>query len=353
MPPKTSSKDKCITATCGKSKGYDARTQLCETCTHAQRAATAASSAPSASLSSYPLPAMAQLARIDIPAMDAVVTQFNAGEPINEGDFRRTMFAMMQNVFATVGSFETKLEAVKADVSENSDRIKSLEDKVGNKDDCAVPLSITLQNFKRYEVGDFNAVKEVIKKINAEGVNSEEAVVKVIRKGFKPKNGTQSERLGTVLVELQSSDVKAKIMRAKKVLGTDEKLKNVRISNMKSATQVSQDFFNRQVLKLVPGGDQLYISGTGAILPKTGPPPHAHQGARGPSQGPPSSQLPGQYQVRRPPALHHQFQHHPGGHHVRPPMPNQVASLLLDPVVADLSQPPPPASESALHPLDF
>ena len=349
MPPKNASKDKCKTPTCGKSKGYDPRTQLCETCTYAQRDKEPA---PSDSLSSYPLPAMAQLARIDATAMDAVVNQFNAGEPIDEDVFRRSMFGMMQNVFATVGSFETKLEVVKADVTENSERIKSLEDKVGNKDECAVPLSITLQNFKRYEVGDLNAVKSVIRKINAEGVNSEEAVVKVIRKGFKPQNGTQSERLGTVLVELQSSEVKAKIMRAKKVLANDEQLKNVRISNMKTASQVSQDFFNRQMLKLVPGGDKLYISGTGAILPKTGPPLHAHQGVRGLSQGPPSSQLPGQYQVRRPPGLHHQFQHHPGGHHVRPPMPNQVANLLLEPV-ADLSQPPPSASESVLHPIDF
>ena len=139
------------------------------------------------------------------------------------------------------------------------------------------------------------------------------------------------------------------------MLATMDQLKDVRISNMKSQTQISQDYFNRQLLKMVPGGEQCYISGTGAILSKSRPSgPHAHQGPRPQGQG----QLPGQYQVRRPPGLHHQFPHHPGGHHVQipPRQPNHVAALLMpsdpavDPVV-DLSQPPP--SAPPLREVDF
>ena len=51
-------------------------------------------------------------------------------------------------------------------------------------------------------------------------------LIKVVRKGFKPANATQSERLGTVLVELRSTEVKARIMKAKSKLATHERLKN-------------------------------------------------------------------------------------------------------------------------------
>ena len=308
-----------------------------------------------ASLSSFPSVALAGV-QVDTDAIDAVCNGFNSGATIPEDDFKRAMFGMMANVFSTVNSQGANLEAMKCDVKDNSDRLKALEDKVGDKDECAVPLSITLQNFPNYIGGDESAVKSVIKAINAEGVDAEQAVIKVIRKGYKPATVTQSERLGTVLVELQSSDVKAKIMRAKKVLATMDQLKDVRISNRKSQTQISQDYFNRQLLKMVPGGEQCYISGTGAILPKSRPSgPHAHQGPRPQGQG----QLPGQYQVRRPPGLHHQFPHHPGGHSVQiPRQPNHVAAYLMpsDPVVdpvVDLSQPPPSASAPPLREVDF
>ena len=293
-----------------------------------------------ASLSSFPLPAMANMAKIDFNDMNTMVAKHNDGEVIGEAEFRRLMFAMLQQVLVSVSKLDSSLEEVKADVSENSERIAALEAKVGNKDECAVPLSISIQNLKRYSQGDTEAVKNVIRRINAEGLNSEEAVSKVIRKGYKPADGNQSERLGTVLVELHSSEVKAKVMKAKKMLATDDNvdMRNLRISHMKTPGQLSQDYFNRQLLKLVPGGERMYISGTGAILPKTSPPPHAHQAVRGSSQVP-SSQLPGQYQVRKPP-----------GHHQ--PFPVQSApTTVINTPAADFSQPPP--STSVLPPINF
>ena len=296
-----------------------------------------------ASLSSFPLPAMVDMVsrvNLDPDAMSSVIAKHNSGEVIGEAEFRHLMFGMVSNILSSVRKWESSLEEVKADISEISERIAALEAKVGNKDECAVPLSISIQNLKHYDQGDTEAVKSVIRRINAEGVNSEEAVIKVTRKGSKSANGNQSERLGTVLVELQSSEVKTKIMKAKKVLATDDlvDMKNLRISHMKTPAQLSQDYFNRQLLKLVPGGERMYISGTGAILPKAGPPPHAHQGVRGPSQVPPS-QLPGQYQVRKPPGHHHQF-----------PV-QSVPTTVINTPAADFSQPPP--STSVLPPINF
>ena len=293
-----------------------------------------------ASLSSFPLPAMLDMVNLDPEAMNSAIAKHNSGEVIGEAEFRHLMFGMVSNILSSVRKWESSLEEVKADISEISERIAALEAKVGNKDECAVPLSISIQNLKHYDQGDTEAVKSVIRRINAEGVNSEEAVIKVTRKGSKSANGNQSERLGTVLVELQSSEVKTKIMKAKKVLATDDlvDMKNLRISHMKTPAQLSQDYFNRQLLKLVPGGERMYISGTGAILPKAGPPPHAHQGVRGPSQVPPS-QLPGQYQVRKPPGHHHQF-----------PV-QSVPTTVINTPAADFSQPPP--STSVLPPINF
>ena len=298
-----------------------------------------------ASLASFPLPAMVDMVsrvNLDPDAMSSVIAKHNSGEVIGEAEFRHLMFGMVSNILSSVRKWESSLEEVKADISENSERIAALEAKVGNKDECAVPLSISIQNLKHYDQGDTEAVRSVIRRINAEGVNSEEAVIKVTRKGSKSANGNQSERLGTVLVELQSSEVKTKIMKAKKVLATDDlvDMKNLRISHMKTPAQLSQDYFNRQLLKLVPGGERMYISGTGAILPKAGPPPHAHQGVRGPSQVPPS-QLPGQYQVRKPPGHHHQF-----------PV-QSVPTTVVNTPAADFSQPPPSTSAAALPSINF
>ena len=298
-----------------------------------------------ASLSSFPLPAMVDMVsrvNLDPDAMSSVIAKHNSGEVIGEAEFRHLMFGMVSNILSSVRKWESSLEEVKADISENSERIAALEAKVGNKDECAVPLSISIQNLKNYDQGDTEAVKSVIRRINAEGVDSEEAVIKVTRKGSKSANGNQSEQLGTVLVELQSSEVKTKIMKAKKVLATDDlvEMRNLRISHMKTPAQLSQDYFNRQLLKLVPGGERMYISGTGAILPKAGPPPHAHQGVRGPSQVPPS-QLPGQYQVRKPPGHHHQF-----------PV-QSVPTTVVNTPAADFSQPPPSTSAAALPSINF
>ena len=298
-----------------------------------------------ASLSSFPLPAMVDMVsrvNLDPDTMSSVIAKHNSGEVIGEAEFRHLMFGLVSNILSSVRKFESSLEEVKADISEISERIAALEAKVGNKDECAVPLSISIQNLKHYDQGDTEAVRSVIRRINAEGVNSEEAVIKVTRKGSKSANGNQSERLGTVLVELQSSEVKTKIMKAKKVLATDDlvEMRNLRISHMKTPAQLSQDYFNRQLLKLVPGGERMYISGTGAILPKAGPPPHAHQGVRGPSQVPPS-QLPGQYQVRKPPGHHHQF-----------PV-QSVPTTVINTPAADFSQPPPSTSAAALPSINF
>ena len=223
--------------------------------------------------------------KVDHATINSICDNFNKNEVISDEDFKKSVFGLLANLCLGLNNFENKLEEVKATVAVNSDRIKSLEDKIGGLSECAVPLSITMAKLPKSTQGasDLEVAKHVIKQVNAEGVNAEEDVIKVSRKGFKPATATQSEWPGVVIVELKSTEVKAKVMRTKKSLANHPELKEVRISNAKTPQQMNQDFFNRQLLKMVAGGDKFYISGTGAFRPAT------HMQGR---QGPPLPHIP-------------------------------------------------------------
>ena len=96
---------------------------------------------------------------------------------------------------------------------------------------------------------------------------------------------------GTVLVEVSNLDVKAKIMKNKKVLEShaNPEMKNLRIKNMKTQEQMNYEHSTRQLLKMVPGGDSWYVAGNGRLT-QTRPAPGAvhphHGGARGAQQQP-------------------------------------------------------------------
>ena len=286
MPPKNASK--CSTPTCRNPKITD--TQLCDTCTRAGATAVTKAlgaspqAAPNlASLSTFPMASLANV-QVDSAVINAACEKFNKNQVIDDEDFKKSLFGLLANLCTSLNNYDTKLKQVKAEVAHNSDRIKSLEDKIGDMNECSVPLSITMQKLPKAPIGisDMDAAKQVIRAINAEGVNAEDDVIKVSRKGFKPATATQSEWGGTVFVELKSAEVKAKVMKAKKCLANNSDLKDLRISNMKTQQQINQDYFNRQVLKLIPDGHQFYISGTGALRRAThmqgrqGPPlPHA------------------------------------------------------------------------------
>ena len=74
-------------------------------------------------------------------------------------------------------------------------------------------------------------------------------------------------KLGKVEVELSSSEVRTKIMKTKKVLEhhSNDTLKNLRIHNKKTQEQINQEFTNRQLLRMIPGGHNWYIAGNGQL----------------------------------------------------------------------------------------
>ena len=183
------------------------------------------------------------------------------------------MFGMVASLLQGSSKLEEKIESVAKKTEEHDTRIEALEKKVGEMEECAIPLSIVMQNVKKYASHpDIVVARKVIEEIKAEGVNPETDVVKAVRKGYKPATASQPERLGTIMVELRNEEVRAKIMKTKKVLEKAEgDVSNVKIKNMKSQAEVKQDFFNRQLLKMIPGGEQFYIAGNGSLRPQTRP----------------------------------------------------------------------------------
>ena len=249
----------------------------------------------------------------------------NSQQEMSNLEFQTMMVKHMMKVEKSLEG----LDPVKDELENHNKRIEALENKVGAQNQFPVPHTIVIQNLRpSNEVDDETLAKKVIETLQLEDVGSDN-VTRVERKGFKLGGVHQKGRAGTLLVELTSKDAKQKVLRAKKMLAQhqSEDMKMIRIDSMKTQDQLNQDHFNRTMLKMISGGDQYYISGSGALRPQTRPasrpppPPRSYAGAASPYQGPQSSQ---QWRPSQ-----------PGFQHAPPPRPllSQQAPLLRPPVL--------------------
>ena len=231
------------------------------------------------SVASFPPMAMAMASAVDMSTVQETVQKINTDEEITLKEALKAMMAWNLNTNASIMKVSSNVDEVTELAKSNEERIRELENKVGDKNECAVNLSIAIQNVLKYNQGDDLTVKQIIGSINAQGVNPDTDIVKVIRKGGKPATATQSEKLGTLLVEFTSSEVRSKIMRAKKVLEShsNPELQKIKISNMKTQSEINQIFFNRQLLKASPLASQFYLAADGSLRPLTAP-QQQHQG---------------------------------------------------------------------------
>ena len=269
--------------------------------------------------------------------VNKVASQIQNGEEVDPQECMVTMFGMMASLLQGSTKLEEKIERVARKTEDHDTRIEALEKKVGQTEECAVPLSVSMQNVKKYDSHpDIVVVKKVIEEMKAEGVNPETDVVKAVRKGYKPATATQPERLGVIMVELASEEVRAKVMKTKKVLeNANNDLAKIIIKNMKTHAEVKQDRLNRDMLRMIPGGNQFYISGNGALRPQTRP--TRHQGPPGPFNGP-----------HNPPA--------PRGMAPRPfepPSAPRAAMPGLHSATPGMFQQPPPTAPIATETHDF
>ena len=179
-----------------------------------------------------------------------------------EDSSTKHMFGMLLNILAT----NTARENLNEKIDSIAQRLDLLESRLGYKEDFAVPSSLVIRNLPLPEPdsSDHEIVKAALSQVQAPNVNMETDVLRVVRKGAVSGN------LGTVMVELASAEIKGNIMRSKKVLMTNPNpmLKNLKIKNMKSRTELKMERSLNELLKRIPNCENFYFSNNGQLQQK-------------------------------------------------------------------------------------
>ena len=241
------------------------------------------------------------------------------------------MFGMMLNVV----SKQAESDNLKTEVRGNTDRITELEAKVGGPDQISEKLGLAIRNLPLPAVGssELDNVREALTEIRAPGVDTLRDVVKACRFGAK------EDYLGTVKVEMRNDDSRASIMKNKKNLAHHHNvtMQNLIIKNLKSENQMSMENFARDLLKMIPGGNDVFMAANGHLRQKTSSHQtpnvqHNHQ-QRFPAPQPPQPRTAQPVGPRSAPHVHPSRHPQPQTtpqQHIRPqqfprqPLPNQV-----------------------------
>jgi len=215
----------------------------------------------SSSTNSAPTPSMPNLPSMDIPSLQNSYT-----EMVNSGyqpKILTDMFAMMLNVV----SKQTENDDIKEEVKSNTSRIQDLEAKVGGKDEISEKLGLVVRNLPLPKTGtsELENVREALNEVKAPGVNVVRDVLKAYRVGAK------DDYLGTVKVEMRNDECRAAIMKNKKFLANhhNNTMKNLYIKNLLTQEQMTIQNFSRDLLKMVPGGNDVFMAANGHLRQKT------------------------------------------------------------------------------------
>jgi hypothetical protein len=251
-------------------------------------------------------PPVNNLPGIVISSMEHMVQKVNAGEAVDQSELLKGVFGMVYNVAKTMGT----MDPVKTQIKSNTDRINSIEAKLDDQE-VSLALGIVIINLPLPPIGVtlLEYSRAVIKEVKATDVDCLVDITRAVRVGFKAESspGLNDGKLGKVEIEVSNSDVKAKIMKSKKILEThsNEILRKLKIFNKKTQEQINQEYTNRQLLKMIPGGSAFYIAGNGQLRQQTRlPNPHqtfpTHGNQHPYSVPPPTFRQPFGYQVRLP-----------------------------------------------------
>ena len=168
------------------------------------------------------------------------------------------MYAMLIQVL----SRQEKSDNLVEEVRDNSNRIRELEKKVGDPGAIAEKLGLCLRGLPLAEGrSELDNVRDALAQIGAPGVDVFKDVLKVERVG------NTDSYIGIVKVELVSEAVRRQIMLNKKNLKfhVNETMRNLVISNLLPESDMKFVNFTRDILKMVPGGDEVYISNSGRL----------------------------------------------------------------------------------------
>ena len=172
------------------------------------------------------------------------------------------MYGMLLNVL----SKQSENDAIKQEVKDHGARIRELEAKVGDPSDISEKLGLAVRNLPLPTPGqsELDNARAALYEVRAPGVEVARDITKAVRVGAK------DDYLGTVKVEILNDESRASIMKNKKNLGNHQNpaMKNLIIKNLKSEDQMRMENFARDVLQMVPGGNNFFIAGNGRLRQK-------------------------------------------------------------------------------------
>ena len=146
-------------------------------------------------------------------------------------------------------------------VQSNCERIKELENKVGNSEEISDRLGLLIRNLPMPVSGvtELDQVKDALNQIFSNDIRSEILKAKRV--------GNTETYVGVVKVEVRNEDIRAAIMKNKKVLNNHpkEEVRNLIISNLRPESQMCLENFARDILKMIPGGQEVYITRSGRL----------------------------------------------------------------------------------------
>ena len=224
---------------------------------------------PANNIFNYPsINADQALPEVDISDIIKTCEQAKQGNPIDTGKVLSDICGMMVHMF----SKQNENEGLKAKVASNTDRIEQLEAKVGDTKDVAYPRSIAIRKLPLPPLGvtELQNAQHYLKEIRVEGINIAIDAVKAIRKEAAKHNPNLGPNLGTVLLELRSEEIRAKIMKNKKNLEQHPSpvLRGLIIKNALSPFEMKTQNTHNALITMITGGNNHYVAGNGMIYQK-------------------------------------------------------------------------------------
>ena len=171
------------------------------------------------------------------------------------------MYGMMLQIVLNQSDYEE----MKATIAENSLRIQHLEAKLASQNGISEKLGIVIRNLPHANAGqeELDYVRWIISEIKPPGVDIHRDVVKAERIG----------QTNAVKVEIRNEQARASIMKNKKNLKNHRFpiFNNLIIKNLKTDDQMSFENFTHDLLKIIPNGSDLFVSGNGHLRYKSDP----------------------------------------------------------------------------------
>jgi len=267
------------------------------------------------------------------PLVDVQSLQSSYSRMVEDGSQPKIMTDMFAMLLQVV-SKQTENEQVIEEVKSNTNRIKELEAKVGGPECILEKLGLYMRGlpFPQNGQSELENVRAAIVEINAPGVDVVRDVIKAERVG------SNENYFGTVKIEMRDDNSRASVMKTKKFLANHSNpiMRNLVVGNLKTNSQMALENFARDLLKLVPGGNDLFIAANGHLRQRGTPQPH-----HAPYQGHHTRQ---QQVHPRPPAGSR-----PGPAPSGPPAPAQVRQPLAPPQPRAPVQHPPRPQQFTLN----